>query len=284
MSDILPSGSRSLGDIFRALAHHMQEEFQETLRYVDHPLEKGLARERLLIEYLRRFLPERYGIDSGFVVDSRDKISKQIDIVIYDKIIPPVFELPGNLKYFPCECVVAVGEVKSTITDRETFANALEKLKSVQVLDKFSSRTNLEVAVHGAHGHFSLKESQLDIVPIPHRTLGFIFTSQAMSLETMISCVKEYCAANPKLYWPNIIVDFGQYLISYLAEKAGRESLELFPDDAIGLYATRPEEIPNLVLLFACLLTNFLTVARVTRPMLLDYFGVKSSQIYEYLF
>lgn len=273
------TGSRHLGDIFRTLAHQMQELFSETLRHVDHPLELGIARERLLVDYLRRFLPERYGIDTGFVVDSKDEISKQIDIVIYDQVISPIFEIPGKIKYFPCECVVAVGEVKSTITDRKTLVDALGKLKSVQELDRFSDNTNLEVAIHRAHGHFKVEIPPTGLVPIPYRTLSFIFTSRSMSRDTMINDLKSFCSSNPKQYWPNMVVDFENYLISYVTKKDNKESLELFPDNAVGLYATKTEEKDNIVLLFACLLGNFLTVARVVRPMLLSYFGVGSSKV-----
>jgi len=43
MMDTLLPGSRHLGDIFRTLAHQMQQLFSETLRHVDLPLELGLA-------------------------------------------------------------------------------------------------------------------------------------------------------------------------------------------------------------------------------------------------
>ncbi len=279
MTDTSSTGSRHLGDIFRTIAHQMQKLFSKTLRHVDHPLELGIARERLLVDYLQRFLPERYGIDTGFVIDSKDNISKQIDIVIYDKVISPIFELPGKIKYFPCECVVAVGEVKSAITDRKTLSDVLSKLKSVQELDRFSDKTNLEVAVHGAHGHLKVEIPPTGLVPIPYRTLSFIFTSRSLSRGTMVSELKSFCSSNPKQYWPNMVVDFEKYLISYVSRNGSKESLELFPDNAVCLYVTKPEEKDNIVLLFACLLGNFLTVARVVRPMLLNYFGVNSSKV-----
>ena len=279
MNDNPSAGSCHLGDVFRTLARQMQELFSETLRHVDHPLEVGIARERLLVDYLRRFLPERFGVDTGFVIDSKNNISKQIDVIIYDKTISPVFEIPGKIKYFPCECVVAVGEVKSTITERKTLSDALGKLMSVQELDRFSSNTNLEVAVHGAHGHFKIEMLPSGLVPIPYRILSFIFTSRSMLRETMINELKSFCSSNPKQYWPNLVVDFENYLISYIAKNSGQESLEIFPDNAVGLYATKLEEKNNIVLLFASLLANFLTVARVVSPRTLEYFGVRSSKV-----
>jgi|ERR1017187_1876453 hypothetical protein len=145
------SNSMDLGSVFQGLGREMRNHWENTLRYVDHPLELGLARERLLVEYLLRLLPDRFAIDSGFVIDSSGNRSRQIDIVIYDKIIAKPFVVPGKVHFFPCECVVAVGEVKSNITSRATLSDALEKIRSVKALDRFSARQNLEVAVHGLH-------------------------------------------------------------------------------------------------------------------------------------
>ena len=96
----------------------------------------------------------------------------------------------------------------------------------------------------------------------------------------MVKELKKFYSSNPKQYWPNMVVDFEKYLISYVSKSSGKaHTLELFPDNAIGLYATKPEEKRNIVLLFACLLGNFLSVVVVLRPMLLKYFGVKSSKV-----
>ncbi|MCD4786481.1 MAG: hypothetical protein K8T10_21860 [Candidatus Eremiobacteraeota bacterium] len=291
MMDSSIPGSSNIGKVFRKIAHQMQELFSETLQLVEHPLEVGLARERLLIEYLKRFLPERFGIDTGFVIDSKNNMSKQIDVIIYDKIISPVFEIPGGVKYFPCECVVAVGEVKTSINSRKTLQDALNKIQSVQELDRFSSGKNTEMAFHGAHGHgkeinigrFGFLPSSLP--PIGMRTLGFIFTSQSMSRGTMLNELKDYCASSHKQYWPNIIVDFENYLISYFNFVVSNQSTralasepDLFPDKADGFYYTTEAEKKNIVLLFACLLINFLTVVRVVRPFVLDYFGMRMTQ------
>lgn len=272
-----------LGDIYKILAKQMQDLFTEALANVSHPLELGLAREKLLIEYLKRFVPERFGIDTGFIIDSKGNISKQIDIIIYDKVISPIFELPGKLKYFPVEAVVVIGEVKSTISDRKTLHYALENLVSVQRLDRFTDKTNLEVAVHGAHGHHKVTWLENDMVNIPYRIVSFIFTSRAMTNDTMISELKSFCSSNPKEYWPNMMLDFEKYLVSYISNKDGNISLEMFPDESIGLYSTNPEEKDNIVLLFATLLGNFLSVAQVVRPLLLKYFCVeKSNCTYHY--
>lgn len=265
-----------LGNVFEEFAKEMRNHFRNTLRYVEHPLELGVAREKLLVDYLSRLIPERFGIGTGFVVDSKGNRSKQIDVIIYDKIISPVFEVPGHIQFFPCECVVVVGEVKSTITDRKTLCDALEKIKSVQTLNRFNDFRNIEVAVHGAHGHCKLDPPDNEMVPINYRILGFIFTSSALLLNTMIDELKKYFADNPMSVWPNLVASFDEYLVSYSKQ---RKSLELFPDDADELYATIPEEIDRVIPTFGALIANFLTVVRVVRPELLNYLGMQQSKV-----
>jgi len=270
------SNSMDLGSVFQELGGEMRNHWEDTLRYVDHPLELGLARERLLVEYLLRLLPDRFAIDSGFVIDSSGSRSRQIDIVIYDKIIAKPFVVPGQVHFFPCECVVAVGEVKSNITSRATLSDALEKIRSVKALDRFSARKNLEVAVHGLHGHVDVQFMN-DEPPINCRILSFVFTSAALELGTMIGELRSHFASTPRSTWPNLVVSFDQYLISY--SKQNSRDLQLFPDGANEVYATSPTERDRIIPTFGALVANFLSIAKIVRPLLLTYLGTQHSQI-----
>ena len=263
---------QELGNVFQELGREMRNHFSNTLRFVDHPLEVGLARERLLVEYLSRLIPGRFGIGSGFVIDAKGNRSLQIDVVIYDKIIAAPFVIPGHVHFFPCESIVAIGEVKSNIKDKRTLKDALKKIQSVQTLDRFSSLANTEVAVHGLHGHIKLQPKD-GVIPIDYRILSFIFTSSALKLETMVDELNAYFTSNPKQYWPNLIASFDQYLIGY----ATPTTLELFPDDANQLYATDETEVDRIIPTFGALIANFLSVAKVVRPMYLAYIGVQKS-------
>jgi hypothetical protein len=64
------------------------------------------------INMLTNFLPSRYSVAKGFVVDSNNQCSKQIDIIIYDRNFSPLlWELGGHL-FIPAESVYAIFEVK----------------------------------------------------------------------------------------------------------------------------------------------------------------------------
>ncbi|WP_409999388.1 DUF6602 domain-containing protein [Bradyrhizobium sp. SZCCHNR2028] len=58
----------------------------------------GDATDGIWIELLKNYLPERYRIDRAFVIDSTDTVSRQIDVVIYDRQYTPlIFEQDGTL-------------------------------------------------------------------------------------------------------------------------------------------------------------------------------------------
>ncbi|MBN1618881.1 MAG: hypothetical protein JXQ26_07105 [Tissierellales bacterium] len=86
---------------------------------IKHPLLTGELRESFVVNLLSHFLPERYGVGSGVIVNPLGIESTQWDIIIYDKnIIPPfIFEMDRGV--FPAETVLAVIEVKSKLTLQE---------------------------------------------------------------------------------------------------------------------------------------------------------------------
>ena len=78
----------------------------------DHAPTKGAAIEAVWLKYLKRYLPNRYCVDSAIIIDHTGEISEQIDLVIYDQQYTPfIFEQDGA-KYIPAEGVYAVFEVK----------------------------------------------------------------------------------------------------------------------------------------------------------------------------
>ncbi len=100
--------------MIRAAGARMRADLSE--RLTDHPGELGVGREEIIRRFLRAYLPSRFDVSSGFVFDSTGSVSRQIDIVITDRLVCPRFETAGGIKYFPCESVVAVGQIKSALT------------------------------------------------------------------------------------------------------------------------------------------------------------------------
>ena len=84
-----------------------------------HPGEFGAFRERLCAQFLKLFIPSYLDVSSGFLINNNDQVSKQCDLIIYDQQYTPMITDAQNLRFFPIETVVCIGEVKSTIARQE---------------------------------------------------------------------------------------------------------------------------------------------------------------------
>ena len=89
-------------------------------------------------EMLGDFLPGRYGVDSGKVVDSQGHQSEQIDIIIYDTFYSPLMFKIGDDIFVPVESVYSVFEVKQTLNKSHLDA-AAKKADSVRRLYRTSA-------------------------------------------------------------------------------------------------------------------------------------------------
>ena len=117
-----------------AIAEKMKSDFNSSRLY-NHAVLKGESRERTVInEYLKKYLPPKYGLTSGLVIDSFGNSSKQQDIIIYDRLnTMPLFSDSMELESqncVPIENVFAIIEVKSTLNS-STISDAFDKYKSV---------------------------------------------------------------------------------------------------------------------------------------------------------
>lgn len=97
------------------------------------------AREKEVIKKLEMLLPNSVGIGSGCVIDSYGNVSKQIDIVIYEKEFCPIFCINNSPEttYYPCEGVIACGEIKSVLNAKE-LENIFQKASSIKKLKRYS--------------------------------------------------------------------------------------------------------------------------------------------------
>ncbi len=97
----------------------------------------GDAMEQPVRDRLVQILPRGIGVGSGCVIDTKGGTSRQIDVVLYERELCPVFCINNSPEttYYPAEGVLAVGEIKSTIGKRE-LADSFEKICSVKTLHR----------------------------------------------------------------------------------------------------------------------------------------------------
>ena len=79
-----------LNDIFRSLETSLNSDMN--IR-IEHNLEDGKYREYLIKNILNKIVPKKYSITNGFIVDSDNNRTEEIDIIIYDSnYVPPFFD------------------------------------------------------------------------------------------------------------------------------------------------------------------------------------------------
>ena len=95
----------------------------------------GEAMEVPVRDQLEQILPRGVAVGSGCVIDSYGNTSRQIDVILYERDICPVFSVNNTPEttYYPCEGVIAVGEIKSLL-DTKGLADSFAKIASVKRL------------------------------------------------------------------------------------------------------------------------------------------------------
>ena len=141
-------GAASEAAWLRAAFMDVQAELELKLRRasqsIAHAGTKGAVNEDHWIDIFRAYLPKRYEVATGFVIDSLGGRSDQIDIVIFDRHFTPTLLDQQNHRYIPVEAVYAIFEAKPYI-DKAYLDYAADKAASVRRLH----RTSVEIAHAG---------------------------------------------------------------------------------------------------------------------------------------
>ncbi len=128
----------NLKNIFYRLQKQMIEKLSSSREIILHPGAKGDATEINWIEWLDTYLPKRYKVGKAFVIDSHDRISEEIDLVIYDQQYSPFVYREAGATYIPAESVYAIFEVKQDLS-KFNLEYAGKKFKSVRSLHRTSA-------------------------------------------------------------------------------------------------------------------------------------------------
>jgi hypothetical protein len=127
----------SLAQLLGGLHDDIQQRLDTVRKSFAHPGTKGDASERVWLELLRSYLPQRYQAATAHVVDSQGEFSDQIDVVIFDRQYSPFIFLYQGQTIIPAESVYAVFEAKQAI-DAAQVAYARNKVASVRRLHRTS--------------------------------------------------------------------------------------------------------------------------------------------------
>lgn len=229
-----------------------------------HPGERGSSREEIIRSFLRKHLAKRFDVSSGFVFDCHGSVSKQMDVVISDPTICPHFEVSGGVKYFPCETVVAVGQIKSSITSEKILREAFDNIESAKLLD----RSSMGKAYDRRYDEF-LDPTDNHL----HQIFGFVLiVGRSISPETIQGRLLEYILEREPHRWTNLLLTLDRYLVTYCCDYGVCPN----PLDARGISIQRSSDNPDLILRFLLLLGRAIEVTRVSAFPYWEYLNIAS--------
>lgn len=160
MSNIAKEQSKTDGKLFLQQSFAQQQamlkcQLEMSRSSITHNGTMGDINEKYFIDMIKNYLPNRYAIDTGIVIDSEGKTSDQIDIIIFDNQYTPTLLDQNHHRYIPAESVYAIFEVKPHI-DKGYIKYAGNKANSVRTL----KRTSVPIAHAGgfypAKKHFDI--------------------------------------------------------------------------------------------------------------------------------
>lgn len=129
-------------DYIKNLAEELIKSFQRASDATT-PITKGDVKENAIRKKLEKILPLGIGVGQGFVIDHEGNVSQQQDVILYEKQFCPVFSIEDTIEasYYPCECVIAIGEIK-TILNTKALNDCCSKIESVKKLKRLIQPKN----------------------------------------------------------------------------------------------------------------------------------------------
>jgi hypothetical protein len=211
-----------------------------------HSGEYGEYREDLLKKFLQLYIPERFGITSGFIITPTGEISTQCDVIIYDKYKTPKIQNMERQRFFPIEAVLAVGEVKSTINSISELNGYLQKLSTVKTF-----RNLVSDPVPYNRGARHLKKSfPFDPELVFSDNIFTFLICHKLDFEIDINKI-DYDGIDIKL-WHNMVLSLKDGLLCYQGEKTKNLFFSFLKDKHLDHWFLKndAEELPSPIKIF----------------------------------
>ena len=128
-----------LSEYYKGILGQLKSEVQLMNNIFKHNGLKGEGNESAIRDLLIKFIPKKYGISSGVVIDHEGNQSRQCDIIIYDNQNYPELLSMSSVKLFPIDIVYMVIEVKTSL-DSSKSKIAVENIDSVLRLKYINDR------------------------------------------------------------------------------------------------------------------------------------------------
>jgi len=101
---------------------------------IEHTGSRGSLAENLLRELIAEFLPRRWAVGTGFILNADRRVSRQVDVLVYDVMTTAPVYRDGDFVALSAGTAKLAVEVKSHL-DSDGIPQALENIRSIKELD-----------------------------------------------------------------------------------------------------------------------------------------------------
>ena len=164
------------------ILQRLRAEVDVLSQLIEHRGEKGRANELALAQVLERFLPSRWSVGTGILIDSHGRSSRQMDIVIHETSDEPRVLAQTAQVLFPIETVVACVEVKTTLQTDDVVLDFAAKREALGALKSTTNQTPL----------FALLAYNCE--PSPDTIARRLREQEVRGLAPDLACILNWCA------------------------------------------------------------------------------------------
>ncbi|MCD0451760.1 hypothetical protein LO762_21555 [Actinocorallia sp. API 0066] len=246
-----------LAGVLRSVALRLRADFAQSV-VMNHRGEAGGTRELLFQRYLADQLPGHVrAVHNVEIVSADGQVSRQADVVIADRNVPPLTTLAG-LSVLVNECVYGVTEMKSSLDGAE-LRDACEKIRAAKRLPKTAFHPRQPPAERTAYGR------TYPYVP----TVGIIFAFSGLELDTLGSHLLQWCDGRDAAEWPDSVWILGKGYLMWTDPATGL--INPTPEPGSSLIAFRPHQDEDILLALTLHLQQQFVTAWMPPLRLFDY-------------
>ena len=222
----------------RRIGERLVAEFRDA-RAGTSPSTVGSAAEQPVREQLAQVLPRGVDVGQGFVIDTEGRTSRQQDVVLYERDICPVFSVNNTAAttYYPCEGVIAVGEVKSLL-DGESLRDAFEKIASVKRVQRYVVRDEMPHPTKGVPiprrrnyltrreaGIVELDEDETVEAREKMQVFGFVLAGECrLKSDTLAERFRRLAAEHGNVLCPNLLLTLDGHFVRWATLQRGKRN------------------------------------------------------------
>ncbi|MFH1523624.1 MAG: DUF6602 domain-containing protein [Chloroflexota bacterium] len=234
-------GNEILSKYYEGIQSQLNVEVNSINKLFHHQGLKGQGNEDAIRNLVTKFIPKKYGVGSGIVIDQHGTVSKQSDIIIFDNHNYPELLSLTPVHMYPVDLVYATIEIKTTLDSKKS-REAIENIKSVRSLNyiKDEFRKYPIDPVHEIKNDTVFWENANTIPPIG---IVFAYKSNTKKFRTFANWFQKNGKEDTK-HWPSHVFCLDQGVIIAPGWKPRKCFASPYTKDETFLIA-KPDEIIN---------------------------------------